>query len=183
MADSRWSLIGTPFLLLRFYKTAAGKAMMDRLILWMPVFGSLCRKLDTSRFARTLSMLLDAGVDVGTLDRPDRRRDQHDADPPGRPRRREKVMQGKELSVTLAPSRQFSPDVIAMLAVGRGDRQDPREPEPPGRRLRGAGLGHGQEPGPPGPAAGHPVLGGIVLFIILAVFLPYIQMITGLAGP
>ena len=27
------------------------------------------------------------------------------------------------------------------------------------------------------------ILGGIVLFIILAVFLPYIQMITSLAGP
>ena len=32
----------------------------------MPVFGPLFRKLDTTRFARTLSALLDAGVDVGT---------------------------------------------------------------------------------------------------------------------
>ena len=34
--------------------------------MFTPVFGSLFRKLDTSRFARTLSTLLDAGVDVGT---------------------------------------------------------------------------------------------------------------------
>ncbi len=32
----------------------------------IPVFGSLCRMLDTTRFARTLSVLLDAGVDVGS---------------------------------------------------------------------------------------------------------------------
>ncbi len=38
---------------------------MDRIVLATPVFGSLCRKLDTSRFARTLSVLLNAGVDVG----------------------------------------------------------------------------------------------------------------------
>ena len=38
---------------------------MDRIVLGMPVFGTLCRKLDTSRFARTLSVLLNAGVDVG----------------------------------------------------------------------------------------------------------------------
>ena len=36
---------------------------MDRMVLMTPVFGSLCRKVDTTRFARTLSVLLDAGVD------------------------------------------------------------------------------------------------------------------------
>ena len=55
-------MVGIPFLLLRLYKTAAGKAVMDRVIMFTPVFGSLFRKLDTSRFARTLSTLLDAGV-------------------------------------------------------------------------------------------------------------------------
>ena len=59
---------------------------------------------------------------------------------------REKVMNGKELSVALAPSGQFSAGRDRHAPVGRGDRADPREPEPPGRRLRGAGLDHGQEP-------------------------------------
>ena len=59
-------LIGSPFLLMWLYRTPAGKAIMDRAVLWMPVFGLLCRKLDTSRFARTLSVLLDAGLDFGS---------------------------------------------------------------------------------------------------------------------
>ncbi len=59
-------LVGTPIALLRTYKTKAGKAAMDRMILWVPVFGSLVHKIDTSRFARTLSALLNAGVDMGS---------------------------------------------------------------------------------------------------------------------
>ena len=59
-------LVGTPFLIYRFDKTSPGKALIDRLILSTPVFAVLCRKLDISRFARTLSTLLDAGVDVGS---------------------------------------------------------------------------------------------------------------------
>src|SRR5439155_23049242 len=58
--------VGAAFLLSRLYKTSAGKDLMDRLILAMPVFGSLCRKIDTTRFARTLSVLLDAGLDFGS---------------------------------------------------------------------------------------------------------------------
>ncbi len=44
-------------------------------------------------------------------------------------------------------------------------------------------LGHGREPRAPGPAARDRGPGAIVLFIILAVFLPIIQMITSLASP
>ncbi len=58
-------IVGTPFLLIYAYNTKGGKAIMDRIVLATPVFGSLCRKLDTTRFARTLSVLLNAGVDVG----------------------------------------------------------------------------------------------------------------------
>ena len=32
----------------------------------MPVLGLLLRKIDTTRFARTLSALLGGGVDIGT---------------------------------------------------------------------------------------------------------------------
>ena len=54
--------IGLPILLWRFYKTEAGKSLLDRIILRVPAFGSLALKVDTTRFARTLSTLLDAGV-------------------------------------------------------------------------------------------------------------------------
>ena len=176
-------LIGTPFLIYRFYKTAAGKAMMDRLILKVPVFGSLFRKIDTSRFARTLSTLFDAGVDVGTsmdltagvINMTPMSQAVRDA--------REKVMQGKELSVALAPSGQFSPDVIAMLQSGEETGRIPESlnhladdyEEQVSTMVKN--LGHLIQP------LVTLIIGGVVLFIILAVFLPYIQMITGLAGP
>ncbi len=60
-------LIGTPVLLIYLYRrTEGGKQIMDRLALTTPVLGLICRKLDTTRFARTLSVLLDAGVDIGS---------------------------------------------------------------------------------------------------------------------
>ena len=102
-------LVGTPFLIHRFYKTSPGKALIDRLILRTPVFGALCRKLDISRFARTLSTLLDAGVDVGSsIDltagvlamTPISQAVQAAKD---------KVMQGKELSAALRPPASFPP--------------------------------------------------------------------------
>ena len=102
-------LVGTPCLIYRFYKTSPGKALIDRLILRTPVFGALCRKLDISRFARTLSTLLDAGVDVGSsIDltagvlamTPISQAVQAAKD---------KVMQGKELSAALRPPANFPP--------------------------------------------------------------------------
>ena len=102
-------MVGTPLLIYRFYKTSPGKALIDRLILRTPVFGALCRKLDISRFARTLSTLLDAGVDVGSsIDltagvlamTPISQAVQATKD---------KVMQGKELSAALRPPASFPP--------------------------------------------------------------------------
>jgi type II secretory pathway component PulF len=176
-------MIGIPFLLLRLYKTSAGKSVMDRLILMTPVFGSLCRKLDTSRFARTLSTLLDAGVDVGTsieltsgvMAMTPMRQAVSDA--------RDTVLQGRELSVALAESRQFGPDVIAVLESGEETGKVPESlnhladdyEEQVQHMVKNMGT------------LIQPLLvlllGGVVLFIILAVFLPYIQMLTTAAQP
>jgi len=175
--------IGVPFLLLRFYKTSAGKAVMDRLILMTPVFGSLCRKLDTSRFARTFATLIDAGVDVGSsfeltsavMSMSPMQRAVSDA--------RESVLDGKELSVALAESRQFGPDVIAVLESGEETGKVPESlnhladdyEEQVQHMVKNMGT------------LIQPLLtlmlGAIVLFIILAVFLPYIQALTSLAQP
>ncbi|MDF2810751.1 MAG: ral secretion pathway protein GspF [Microvirga sp.] len=52
--------LATVFLIL----TPAGRVRLDAFILRMPVFGSLVRTIETGRFARTLSSLLDGGVVV-----------------------------------------------------------------------------------------------------------------------
>src|SRR5262249_41688670 len=111
-------LFGSPFLLMRLYRTSLGKAIMDRAVLMMPVFGLLCRKLDTSRFARTMSVLLDAGLDFPSSI--DLTADVVVMTPIRRAVRsvKEKVLAGQELGATLDATDQFSPDVIAVITTG-----------------------------------------------------------------
>ena len=175
-------LIGTPFVLFRIYKTVSGKAIMDRIILMIPVFGSLCRKIDTTRFARTLSVLLNAGVDVGHSI--DLTADVLMMSPIQRAVRdcREQIISGKDLSSTLDSSRQFYPDVIAVIASGEETGKLPEslahlaDDYEEQVSITVANLGQLVQPLLIG------IVGLIVFFIILAVFLPYIQMITSLSG-
>ena len=48
-----------------WYRTPAGRAMIDSLTLYVPVLGKIRTKIETGRFARTLSALLAAGVNIG----------------------------------------------------------------------------------------------------------------------
>src|SRR5204863_9652677 len=59
------ALIGVGvFLFKRWKKTDQGRAMVDRAKLRMPVFGGLFHKSALSRFAGTLSILLQSGVPI-----------------------------------------------------------------------------------------------------------------------
>jgi type IV pilus assembly protein PilC len=177
------AMISTPFLLLYVYKTPAGKAIMDRIALATPVFGSLFRKLDTSRFARTLSVLLNAGVDVGNSI--DMTADVLRMSPIRRAVRsaRPKIIAGEELSGILDDTRQFTPDVIAIIASGEETGKLPEslahlaDDYDEQVEIMVANLGHLVQP------LIIVLLGAMVLFIILAVFLPIIQMISSLAAP
>ena len=155
---------------------------MDRIILMIPVFGQLCRKIDTTRFARTMSVLLEAGLDYGSsinltadvmLMSPIRAAVRS---------AREKVLGGKDLSATLAATRQFYPDVIAVISSGE---ETGKLPESLSRLaddyeeqvdLTVKNLGQLVQP------LIVVMLGGIVLFIVLAVMLPIIQLITSLSA-
>jgi type IV pilus assembly protein PilC len=177
------AMISTPFALIYIYKTPPGKALMDRIVLAMPVFGTLCRKIDTSRFARTLSVLLNAGVDVGNSI--DMTADVLMMTPIRQAVRsaRPKIVAGKELSEILDDSRQFTPDVISVIASGEETGKLPESlihlanDYDEQVTIMVANLGHLVQP------ILLVFLGGIVLFIILAVFLPIIQMMTSLAAP
>jgi len=52
------------FLFRKFYKTEAGKTLIDRLVLKVPVFGMLLKKVAVARFARTLGTLVSSGVPI-----------------------------------------------------------------------------------------------------------------------
>jgi type II secretory pathway component PulF len=175
-------VIGTPFLLIQMYKNRTGKAIMDRLVLMTPVFGLLCRKIDTTRFARTLSVLLDAGLDFGSSI--DLTADVLAMSPIRQAVRqsRDKIMAGKDLSATLAETRQFAPDVIAVISSGEETGKLPEslahlaDDYEEQVSVMVKNLGQLVQP------LLIVILGGIVLFIILAVLLPYIQVLTSLTG-
>ena len=176
-------LIGGPILLLSVYRSATGKAVMDRMVLWVPVFGPLLRKIDTSRFARTLSASLNAGVDMGTS--LDLTADVVHLDPYRHALRdvRSQVIQGSELSVALHATRRFGTDVIAVVESGEETGKLPETlnhiaddyEEQVAYMVKNMGQ------------LVQPLLmvlmGGFVLFIVLAFFLPYIAILTNAAAP
>lgn len=54
--------VASVVLLWRALKTAAGKAIFDRVVLKIPIFGPLIRNYNTARFCRTLAYLITSGV-------------------------------------------------------------------------------------------------------------------------
>lgn len=175
-------LIGIPIVLWRMYKTPAGKRSLDTLALRVPVFGQMLKLIDTTRFARTLSALLEGGValpasldltvDVMRLD-PYRRA-------VGRMRR--SVVDGMTLSEAAEESGRFDHQFIAVLDSGEetgsipevlAHLADQREEE---LGLMVKNLGSLLQP------LILLALGGLVLFLILAVFLPYLSILQNLSG-
>jgi type II secretory pathway component PulF len=176
-------IIGTPIVLYQLYKTEKGKRIMDAFALRFPVLGSLLRKLDTLRFARTLSALLNAGVDVGAS--LDLTADVMRLHPFRRAIKRSRllVIQGEELSVALDGTRTFAPDVIAVLNSGEETGKIPESlvhvADDYEQQVEYTIKNLGQLVQPIITV----VLGLIVLFIILAVFLPIISVIQTLSKP
>ncbi|MGE0632025.1 MAG: type II secretion system F family protein [Pseudobdellovibrionaceae bacterium] len=58
------SLIFVPMFALAYYRTEEGKETCDRLFLQIPLFGALIQKSSIARLSRTLSTLLSSGVSL-----------------------------------------------------------------------------------------------------------------------
>src|SRR3954468_11903975 len=58
------AIIGAVFGIRFYYKTPRGRWQIDTLILKLPVFGPLVRKIAVARFSRILSTLLSSGVPI-----------------------------------------------------------------------------------------------------------------------
>ncbi len=175
-------MVGTLVFLFRAYKTPAGKAVLDRFVLMMPVLGSLCRKIDTTRFARTLSVLLDAGLDYPQSI--DLTADVMMMSPIRDTVRacKEKVMAGRELSETLASGRQFTSDVIAVITSGEETGKLPETlahlADDYEEQVETTVKNLSQLVQP----ILMVILGGFVGFIVIAVLMAYIQLISSAAG-
>lgn len=173
---------GSAVFLIRWYQTDRGKEALDGLSMYVPVLGRIRRKIETGRFARTLAALLNAGVDVGAslkltggvLALPAYRRAVDGT--------RSLVREGSELSEAIDRSGRFGPDVVAIVESGEESGRVPEAldkladdyEEQVEHMVRN--LGQLVQP------IVMVAVGALVLFIILAVLLPYIQVITSLTG-
>jgi type IV pilus assembly protein PilC len=170
-------LVGAVFGSLWAYRTGPGKAVIDGLSLYVPILGKIRKKLETTRFARTLAALLNAGVDVGTsleltsgvLSLSSFRRAILGV--------KAEVMHGAEMSEALDETRCFPSDVIAIVGSGEETGKLPESldkiaddyEEQVEYMIRN--LGNLIQP------ILMVVMGGIVLFIVLGVILAYLQML------
>jgi type II secretory pathway component PulF len=112
------TLFGAVALVAGLYRLERGKAVLDRVLLRLPVVGQLLWKIDTTRFCRTLSTLLDAGVDIRSsleltsdtlLLVPMRRAVLH---------ARDSIVQGESLSASIEVTNRFSPEISALIRSG-----------------------------------------------------------------
>lgn len=111
-------IAGIIFALKSYYKTVAGKTMIDGLVLKAPVFGVLIRKVAVAKFTRTLGTLISSGVAI--LDGLD-----ITARTAGNKivenaifKTRSSISEGKTIADPLRESGVFPPMVVQMIAVG-----------------------------------------------------------------
>jgi type II secretory pathway component PulF len=112
------TLVGAVVLVVVAYRFERGKALLDEVLLRLPVVGQLLWKIDTTRFCRTLSTLLDAGVDIGSsleltsdtlLLIPIRK---------AILKARESIIQGESLSAAIELTNRFPPDIPTIVKSG-----------------------------------------------------------------
>jgi type IV pilus assembly protein PilC len=106
------------FLFKRYYKTDNGRAVVDRLLLKLPVFGPLLKKIAVARFSRTLGTLVSSGVPIldglGIVSRTSGNR----AIETAIMNARASIREGETIAEPLGRSSLFPPMVIQMIAVG-----------------------------------------------------------------
>jgi len=106
------------FLFKKYYQTQNGRAVVDRLLLKLPVFGPLFRKIAVARFSRTLGTLVSSGVPIldglAIVSRTSGNR----AIETAIMNARASIREGETIAEPLGRSGHFPPMVIQMIAVG-----------------------------------------------------------------
>jgi len=57
-------MILSVFAFKKYYKTEMGRLQVDRIVLKLPVFGILLKKVAVAKFSRTLSTMMSSGVPI-----------------------------------------------------------------------------------------------------------------------
>ena len=112
------AIIALIFLFKRYYKTDGGRALVDRILLKLPVFGPLFRKIAVARFSRTLGTLVSSGVPIldglSIVSRTAGNR----AIETAIMNARASIREGETIAEPLGRSGHFPAMVIQMIAVG-----------------------------------------------------------------
>lgn len=112
------SVVAIVIALKMFGKTALGRKLIDQTVLYIPIFGSLLRKVAISRFARTLGTLISSGVPILqslTIVR-ETAGNQVVADAISNVH--ESIKEGDSMVGPLEQSKVFPPMVVSMIDVG-----------------------------------------------------------------
>jgi len=117
------ALILIGFLLRRWYKTEKGAFVIDRMLLRMPIFGELLRKVAISRFSRTLATLVQSGVPIlESLDIVEKTIGNKVLEKVVQ-EVKQVVREGESIASPLEKSNVFPPMVTRMIAVGEKSGQ------------------------------------------------------------
>ena len=102
----------------KYYKTQNGRLVVDNIILKMPVFGMLARKISVANFTRTLGTLISSGVPI--LDGLEivAKTSGNKVVENAIYATRQSISEGKTLSEPLETTKVFPPMVVQMIAVG-----------------------------------------------------------------
>jgi type IV pilus assembly protein PilC len=106
------------YLFKKYHQTEQGRTLIDRLLLKLPVFGQLLKKISVARFSRTLGTLVSSGVPIldglAIVSRTSGNRTVETAILNAR----SSIKEGETISEPLSRSGIFPPMVIQMIAVG-----------------------------------------------------------------
>ncbi|MDP9100167.1 MAG: type II secretion system F family protein [Verrucomicrobiota bacterium] len=106
-------------------RTAAGRAVLDRVKLRMPLFGDLIRKTSISRFSRTLGTLVTSGVPILQALTITRETAGNSVIARAISQVHDSVKEGESIVLPLETSGAFPPMVISMIDVGEETGQLP----------------------------------------------------------
>jgi len=112
------ALVFLAFILRRYYATEKGKMAIDSLILKLPVFGMLFRKVAVARFSRTLSTLITSGVPILDGLTITSKTAGNKPIEYAIMQARTSISEGETIAEPLARSEVFPPMVTQMIAVG-----------------------------------------------------------------
>jgi type IV pilus assembly protein PilC len=102
----------------RFYKTEKGRALVDKLVLKLPVFGMLLRKVAVAKFTRTLGTMISSGVPIlDSLDIVAATAGNMTIEEAIR-ETRQSISEGRTIAEPLADSEVFPSMVVQMISVG-----------------------------------------------------------------